>query len=67
MRGVRILRVFERNMSDVRIFLPLTNSCRYYHVRSKQHTTPSRCRTSIPNASHDEDDGKNEFCDEERV
>jgi hypothetical protein len=33
----------------------------YYHVRSKQHTTPSRCRTSIPNASHDEDDGEHEF------
>jgi hypothetical protein len=34
-RGVRILRVFEQNTSDVRIFLLLTNSCRYYHVISK--------------------------------
>jgi uncharacterized protein Usg len=43
---VRILRVFIWNTSDVRVFfLPLTNFCRYYHVRTKQHTTPSRCRT----------------------
>jgi hypothetical protein len=29
-----------------KFFLQLTNSCRYYyHVRSKQHTTPSQCRT----------------------
>jgi len=64
-RGVRILRVFERNTSDVRIifFLPLTNFCRYYHVILKQHTTPSRGRTYVPNASHDADDGEDEFCD----
>jgi hypothetical protein len=64
---VRILRVFEQNTSDVRIifFLPLTNFCRYYHVRSKQHTTPSRGRTYVPNASHDADDGEDEFCDGE--
>jgi len=43
---VRILRVFERNMRDVRIcFLPLTNFCRCYHVSAKQHTHPSRYRT----------------------
>jgi hypothetical protein len=40
---VRILRVFKQNTSNVRgFFLRLTNFYKYYHVRSKQHTTPSR-------------------------
>jgi hypothetical protein len=33
---VRILRVFERNTSDVRIFFTTNQFCRYYHVRSKR-------------------------------
>jgi hypothetical protein len=44
---VRILKVFEWNTSDMRIyfFLPLTNFYRYYHVKSKQHTTLTWGRT----------------------
>jgi len=41
---VRILRVFERNTSDVRIFfLPLTNFCRCYHVKSRLSMVCMNC------------------------
>jgi hypothetical protein len=51
---VRILRVFEKNTSDVRIlFLPLTNFCRLCQIKSHD--------------VDDADDGEDEFCDGERV
>jgi hypothetical protein len=55
---VRILRVFERNTSDVRIIVFTTNqflqelSCQ---IKTTHHP--------IPNSSHDVDDGEDEFCD----
>jgi hypothetical protein len=33
---------FEWNTSDVRIFYTTNQFCKYHHVRSKQHTTPSQ-------------------------
>jgi hypothetical protein len=40
-----IKSVWEKHEQREDIFLPLTNFCRYYHVRSKKHTIPSRRRT----------------------
>ena len=40
-----IFVVWVKHEQRENLFLPLTNFCRYYNVRSKQHTTPSWCRT----------------------